>query len=736
MAALGCAVGLAGCEVDPGSGWPPGTDDAAAGAHDVATDDAAGEAEPRWLAVPAPDTSEAERLAAYCPRDWREVEQRVTEALAALTLEEKTAQMAGVRAFPTNGVYPTPAVPRLGIPGLRMMDGPRGVTKGAGNATAFPVGACRGATFDPELEREVGAAIAREVLAKSGNVLLAPTVNLLRHPRWGRAQETYGEDPVHLAEMGRAFVEGAQAQGVLASVKHFALNSIEDTRFDVNVLAAPRPLREMYLPHFRKIVQDGRAASVMSAYNLVNGAYCSENPPLLRDILKGEWGFMGFVESDWLLGTRSTVAAAEAGLDIEMPIAGFFGPKLATAVQQSELDEAVVDEAVRRILRAQFCFGLDERTPTIDPRGVETAEHRALARRVAARGAVLLRNEGKTLPLEVGPNERVVVTGPLANVDNIGDNGSSAVSPSEVTNVLEGLRAALGDDRVVFVDALVAEPTALAEAAQGAAAVVVVVGLTSAEEGESLIAAGDRKNLRLPDAHNDWVATAAEIHPRTVVVLQGSGAVEMPWLAQVGAVLMAWYPGMEGGHAIASLLLGAESPSGRLTHVFPVSEADLPAFDNVSLEVTYDAWHGYRHLDRSGVSPLFPYGFGLTYTEFRYDALELEDAAPTVGDEVVAVVKLTNVGQRAGREVVQLYASAPDSSIERPVRQLAAFASIELDAGESGQVALRVPVSDLAVWSEERQRFEVEAVEYSLEAAPFAGATGLTATFVPREAEP
>jgi beta-glucosidase len=327
-----------------------------------------------------------------------------------MTLEEKVDQMHGSSLAAVDDLFLTPDNARLGIPGFRMVDGPRGVR--AGRATAFPVAMARGASFDPELERRVGRAIGREAAARGANVILAPTINILRHPAWGRAQETYGEDTTHIGAMGVAFIEGAQ-EHVLASAKHFACNSIEDTRFDVDVTIDERTLREVYLPHFRRAVVDAKVGSVMSAYNQVNGHYASENAHLIRDILKGEWAFDGFVESDWVFGTRSTVAAANAGLDIEMPAATYFGPWLVEAVQAGEVDEAVIDEAATRVVRKKVELGASM-TPQLDPDVIESAEHLALAREAARAGMVLLKNEG-ALPLARAAGTLVVV-GELATV--------------------------------------------------------------------------------------------------------------------------------------------------------------------------------------------------------------------------------------------------------------------------------------------------------------------------------
>ncbi len=643
----------------------------------------------------------------------RPEDDEVERLLGELTLDEKVSQTHGAGGFPVDGLWRTLPVERLGIPAFAMSDGPRGVT--AAPSTTFPVATMRGATFDPELERRVGEVMALELRAHGGNVLLAPAINVLRHPGWGRAQETYGEDPHHLGVMGAAMVEGIQ-QHALASVKHFAANSIEDTRFEVDVTVSEAVLREVYTPHFRRVVQEARVASVMSAYNLVNGAYCAENADLLG--LLEEWGFDGFVESDWVFGTRSTVPTALAGLDLEMPAAQWFGEPLLEAVAAGDVPEEVVDEAVRDQLRQKLRFGLAD-LPPVEASVVESAEHVALAREVARDGMVLLRNEGGALPLRAGA--RVAVVGALAGVANLGDTGSSAAFPTSAVSPLAGLAERY--DAVAFeTDA----PDAAALADIGAAdAAVVVVGLTAEDEGEHLfLSGGDRDTLALHPEHEALIRAVAAAQPRTIVVVEGGATITMAgWLDAPEAVLFAFYPGMEGGRALADVLTGDVAPSGRLPFVIPADEADLPAFDHVGTEVTYDAWHGQRKLDRDGVRALFPFGFGLTYGEVVIEGLTAASTSVAADGELEVTVTLHNPGDRALREVVQLYVGAPGP--DRPERVLAAFRKVEVPAGGQVEVALSAPVADLARWD---GAWVVEPGPYRLEVGPDAGHLTRSAT--------
>ncbi len=638
----------------------------------------------------------------------------VEAILGQLSLEEKVALMAGTSLGPNpEGLWLTPGVERLGWPGFAMVDGPRGLA--AGEATAFPVGMARGATWDVALEAEVGRAIGAEARAQGANVLLAPVVNVLRHPAWGRAQETYGEDPHHLGAMGVAFVDGAQ-EHVVASTKHFVANSIEDTRAEVDVTLSERVLREVYLPAFRDVV-DADVGSVMTAYNSVNGSFCSENEHLLRDVLKGEWGFAGFVESDWLFGTHDTVRAAAAGLDIEMPLAQIYGDDLLDAVLAGDVSEADVDDAARRIIGTWVRFGLDDLQP-LPADTIASPEHRDLARRVAEQGTVLLRNEGGALPLPGGTT--VAVVGRLADQVNLGDHGSSDVDAPWSSTPWDELSKTFPVS--VHVDHDVLDATDL-DAIGSADAAVLFVGLTHEDEGEAISedVGGDRDDLGLSERHVALIQAAAAANDRTIVVVEAGSAITMPWLDDVEAVLMAWYPGMEGGAALAGLISGAVAPSGRLPISFPVSADQLPPFDHTSLSVEYGLLHGYRHLDAVGASPLFPFGFGLTWTTFAYTDLEVVVA----GDELRASFTVRNTGERAGAAVPQLYVGALAPPVERPPRELEAFDRVLLEAGAAAEVTLAVPLSRLARWDD---GWVLDPGAYRVEVGPDAAALPLQQT--------
>lgn len=659
------------------------------------------------------------------------IEPRITELLSRLTLAEKLQLMHGAALGPVEGTWLVRGHEHLGIPGLHMLDGPRGVSRSSGlAATAFPVAMMRGATWDPALEERVGRAIAREIRGAGADTLLAPTLNLLRHPRWGRAQETYSEDTHHMGELAVAFVRGVQSEGVLASAKHFAVNSIEDTRHSVDVVVDERTLREIYLPHFRRVVVEANVASVMSAYNRVNGLYCDLHTHLLTDILKGEWQFAGFVESDWVLGTHGDAESVHAGLDLEMPVRSEFR-RLPGAIAAGEITEAQIDRSVRRLLRAQLCYGLDARELAVDDAARETDEHRALAREVARRGIVLLRNEpvsgAPALPLGAGIAS-IVVLGRNADAENIGDGGSSAVRPSDVVTALEGIAARAGTAIAVTHVATLDDTTLPVVAAAGAA--IVVTGLDESDEGESDIAAGDRETLDLRADEVALIRAVRAANERTIVVLEGGAAItSAAWDDEIPALLLAFYPGSEGGHAIAEIVFGDASPSGRLPFSVPVQESDLPPFDNVSETVTYGYFHGYRHLEREGIAPHHPFGYGLSYTTFAYSELVLSDDVVAADGTLTATVTVTNTGSRRAIETVQGYVSVSGSRVERTEQDLRAFAQVELEPGASAPVTLRIRAADLAYWDDAGGRFEVERTGYELRVGSHAADPRLTAAF-------
>ena len=622
-------------------------------------------------------------------------------------------------------------IPARGLPGIRFADGPRGAV--IYHSTCFPVAMARGATWDPALEEEVAEVIGYEIRVQGGNLFAGICINLLRHPGWGRAQETYGEDPILLGDMGVAAVYGSQLH-VMACVKHFACNSIEDSRYHVNVRIDDRALHEVYLPHFKRCVDAG-AASVMSAYNRVNGEYCGQHEDLLTAVLKETWGFQGFVMSDFFLGIWDGPRALNAGMDLEMPFTFRFGRHLRQALEAGVVDPERLDDAVRRILRTQARFAGGTSTPSED-RPVAGPAHRALARRVAAEGMVLLKNDapddgagrlsGSLLPLRISTLERIGVFGRLQATPNLGDEGSSRVRPPHIVTAIEGIRSACPPGVKVIADAK-AGPKKAAKLAAQVDTAVVVVGFTHNDEGENIvIRGGDRSRLRLRSSDEELIRAVCAANPRTVVVLIGGSAIVMEhWRHLPASILMAWYPGMEGGHALADVLFGAVSPGGKLPCVFPRDEADLPPFDSKAGRADYDLHHGYRYLDREDVQPAFPFGFGLHYTTFSLGSIKVSRERVALVDEIVVQVDVANTGDRAGSEVVQVYVAYPESAVERPRKELKAFRKVRLEPGEVQSFALALPTQRLAWYDAAQEAFVVEPGRYTLLVGTSSHPTGL-----------
>jgi beta-glucosidase len=687
--------------------------------------------------------------------------------VAALTPDERLwcldgdgPAWAGLGFLGRDGYHKAPfgaaAVERVGLPGVAFADGPRGAV--VGNATCFPVTMARGATWDPELEERVGEAIGTELRAVGADLTGAVCVNLLRHPAWGRAQETYGEDPHHVGALGAALTRGLQRH-VLACVKHFACNSMENARFWVDVAVDEVALHEVFLPHFKQIVDEG-VASVMSAYNSVNGEWCGQSRALLTEVLRDEWGFEGFVISDWIFGLRDAATSVAAGLDIEMPYRMVRAHHLPEALAAGTASWDDVDAAVTRIVATLLRFDAVLSAPAPGREVLGAPAHRALAREVAARAAVLLRNEpvdgAPVLPLGAAPG-RVVVLGTLAATVNVGDGGSSDVWDLACTTVLEGLEAGLDD--VVHHDG--ADPAEAAAVAAGAAVAVVVVGCTRLDEGEYIgrtdatldallpgdddpvlaerfeaaltylppttkperlggegtffATGGDRASLRLSDGDVALIRAVAAANPCTVVVVQsGSAVLASEWIDAVPALVQAWYGGCQAGPGLADVLLGDVNPSARLPFSIPADEADLPAFDRDATQVRYDRWHGWWHLERTGRRPAFPFGFGLSYTSFA-----LDDVEAAVADGTITVsTTLANTGDRDGADVVQVYASLPDP--DAPAR-LVGFARVEVPAGGVRPVTVAVPLDRLATRDPVAHAWRPPTGRHRLSVGRFAG---------------
>lgn len=812
------------------------------------------------------------------PMSNEEIQRRVDELLAGMTLTEKVSLLAGKDA------WHTVPVERLGIPSMTMTDGPHGVRSSipevgrqAGPTTCFPTGVSLAATWDTALIERVGAALAEETRGMGCDILLGPCVNIMRHPLAGRNFEAYAEDPVVAGKIGIAWVRGLQSKRVGASLKHYACNNQEVERFRGSSEVDERTLREIYLPHFEMVVKETQPYTVMCAYNRINGVYASENHHLLREILKDEWGFEGFVVSDWG-ANHTSIESVKNGLDLEMPgPARYYGRLLEDGVNIWQIDEAVIDDAARRILTILFKVGKFEDPATLPAGSVNTPEHQALAREVSEGAITLLKNNGNLLPLTAKQMQTLAVIGPNAAEDRIGGGGSSYVDPPYRISPLEGLRTLLGDKveigyekgcdnwreppvisqemllpltdsglglKVEFydnttlagesVDVLYAPKTDLwlwanslpaphvtsqrfslcasgklkviesgsytlsmvnsaamrfyldgklinehsatpssgvnhdwspmrssakvelhagkvydlkieflkanddpfalarcalvrdyqeseddriaraAKLASEADVAVVFAGMPEGFESEG----SDRPDMRLPGAQDRLIEAVVKANPRTIVVLNVGSPVEMPWADLVPAILLAYYPGQEGGNAVSRVLLGEVNPSGKLTVTFPKRLEDTPAYINYpgGKEVHYGEglFVGYRYYDRKAVEPLFPFGHGLSYTTFDYSDLKV--AAEGIRGEPVSVsLKVKNTGSVTGQEVVQLYVSDPQSSLVRPDKELKEFTKLTLQPGETKAVNFTLTERAFAFYDPYQAAWVVEPGEFVLQ---------------------
>ncbi|ABX04075.1 glycoside hydrolase family 3 C-terminal domain-containing protein [Herpetosiphon sp.] len=650
-------------------------------------------------------------------------DQQINDLLTQMTLEEKISLTIG------QDMWSTHPVERLGLGSINMNDGPHGLRKPPENssigiidaipATCFPTAAAVASTWDVDLTKAIGEAIAQECLANNVQIVLGPGINLKRTPLGGRNFEYYSEDPVLAGELGTAFVEGVQSHGVGTSLKHYACNNQEFERMTISSEVDQRTLRELYLAAFERVVKRAQPWTIMAAYNKINGIYATEHRQLLTEILREEWGFEGIVVSDWG-AVNDKAAALTAGLDLEMP-----GPALnhveflAGLVRKGALSETVIDTAASRMLKI-ILRGIAQRQPAAS---YDKAAHHALARRAASESMVLLKNDG-ILPLQPTAGSTVAVIGNFAQKPRYQGAGSSEINATQVDTPLEALQTWLKNQSVEVNfaagydhdgntnDQLIAEAVA---AAKNASLSLVLVGLPDAYETEG----ADRAHMNMPTGHNQLLEAVAAVQANTVAILINGSAVTIPWLDQVRAVLEAGLAGQAVGSALVDVLSGAVNPSGKLAETFPYDLADTPAFLNYPGEagvVRYgeSLFIGYRYYDVRKVKPLFPFGYGLSYTSFRYDQIALSAASIDEATPLTVSVTLTNTGERVGKEVVQVYVKPSNSAYLRPVKELRAFAKVELAAGETKTVELTLVARDFSLYDQQRAAWRMEGGSYQI----------------------
>jgi beta-glucosidase len=686
------------------------------------------------------------------------VEQRVQDLLTRMTLQEKVAMLSGADWMQSV------ANDRLGIPSIKMADGPIGIRSWAGpssetnaevakkpvTTTAFPAGVAMAATWDTDLLQQEGEAIGQEVKALGRDMILGPTVNINRTPLWGRNFEGYGEDPYLTSRLAVAYIKGVQSEGVIATVKHFAANNQEFERHRINAVVDERALQEIYFPAFKAAVEEGGVWSVMSAYNKLNGVYCAENTLLLKDVLQKEWNFQGFVVSDWG-STYSTEGTVNAGMDLEMPGGepmkawikrprtqesgnsdGWLTPeKVLPEVSAGKISPATIDENVGRMLRVMFVSGQFDK-PHIATGEIDTPAQRAFTRQAATESIVLLKNAGDLLPLDSSTIHTLVVIGPNAAVARTGGGGSSLVAPKYSVAPLQGIQDRAGNRVQVSYalgvsmegedpgkDTPEARDRLRNEAVNAAAkadAAVIVVGRSPKLESEGF----DIKSLDLPAGQDDLIEAVAKANKHTTVVINAGGPVLMSrWIAQVPAVVDMWYGGQEGGNAIADVLFGDADPSGKLPVSFVKEWKDSPAYghypgENLQVDYAEGIYVGYRYFDKQKIEPLFPFGYGLSYTKFDYSDLKVSPNQASSGKPVEVSLRVRNSGSRPGAEVVELYLHDGHSSVDRPIQELKGFRRVELAPGESKDVRFMLDRNAMAFYSLAKKAWVAEPGQFDV----------------------
>ena len=668
------------------------------------------------------------------------IEAQAHALLSKLTLEQKIDLLGGI-----DGMYTRP-MPAIDLPRFKMSDASVGV-RTWGPTTAYASGASLAASWDTELARKVGEALGRDARARSVNFLLGPGVNIARSPLNGRNFEYLSEDPYLNSVLVVPFIEGVQSEGVVATVKHYALNDQEYNRHNGSSDADERTMREIYLPSFEAAVTKAHVDAVMNSYNLVNGVHATQNEFLNLKVLKSEWGFMGVLMSDWD-ATYDAVAACNNGLDLEMPSPKFMNARnLLPAVQAGQVKESTIDDHVLRLLRTELRYGFTTR-PQFDPDdSTYSVVDRPLALREALESITLLKNQGKLLPLDPAKVKNVAVIGPDAYPAVTGGGGSSHAQAFQPVSILTGIANLLGPSAHVFYSPFMPSDDAQKKAVAQADVAIVAVGFDAKTEGE-----GHDRTFTLPAGQDALVEQVVAANPRTIVLLTGGGGMDVSrWLDKVPALLHLYYPGQEGGRAVAQILFGRHDPEGKLPVTFDRSWDDNPSAkwyygdpkDNTTLHtpgpngkpLDYTIEHikygdklmvGYRYWTTTGKHPLYPFGYGLSYTTFKFSNLQAPASAAS-GSTVSVSFDVTNTGAVAGADVAQLYVSDPSAHVDRPERELKGFEKVSLAPGETRHVTLTLDARAFSYWSEAAHKWTIDPGKFVLRAGDSSENTPLDA---------
>ncbi|WP_242212853.1 glycoside hydrolase family 3 C-terminal domain-containing protein [Bacillus cereus group sp. BfR-BA-01383] len=647
----------------------------------------------------------------------------IKKIISQMTLEEKASLCSGLDFWNTKGIE------RLGIPSIMVTDGPHGLRKQAEGAdhlgiynsipsTCFPSAVGLASTWNKDLINEVGVALGEECQAENVGVLLGPGANIKRSPLCGRNFEYFSEDPYLSSQMAVNHVKGVQSQGIGTSLKHFAANNQEHRRMSVDTIVDERTLREIYLASFEDVIKEAQPWTVMCAYNKVNGEYASENKYLLNDILKDEWGFEGFVVSDWG-AVNERVASLANGLELEMPSSfGIGEKKIIEAINCGKLCVEKLDQAVERLLYIIFKAADNQ----LENAMYSKDEHHQLAREVASESMVMLKNEDSILPLK--KEGTVAVIGGFAKQPRYQGGGSSHINPTKLESILEEIETVSGEKtNILFAkgydiasddvnESMVNEAKKIAERADTA---VLFVGLPDRYESEGF----DRKHLQMPENHVQLIEAIAEVQSNIVVVLSNGAPIEMPWIGKVKGILEGYLGGQALGGAIADLLFGDANPSGKLAETFPKVLSDNPSYLNFpgegdKVEYKEGVFVGYRYYDTKNIEPLFPFGFGLSYTNFEYSNLSINKKEIKDIETVSVSVNVKNIGSTAGKEIVQLYIKDVESTMIRPEKELKGFEKVELQPGEEKMVSFTLNKRSFAYYNVELKDWHVETGEFEI----------------------